>query len=342
MVRRETGADFLAAGEAAVGSFNPESAPVALRLCADTVLSTPAAVARLTERLVTIAAATRHLSINIEGAGAARQRLADHLRDMLGGVRAELSIPPGSPTAVDVLPRCPLLAPERGSCEWSETRLMVPAETAWYVQELDLKEFLADDGAVDPAPLGTRLDEIVDAAEMCLDVARWPTPAMQHDAWMNRRVAVCVSGHAVLHECFAYTLSALHQLTGWISARLQGRSMWHASRRRPLPAILEADPSRGMPHGRLRDEWSRRWRSAVDATSVRHRNLLSLRVDALVYRSIASGCLVTELLPLLVHADVVSLAGLHELNNEETDSLGQRLGAALQQRHALDQIAKHI
>ena len=291
---------------------------------------------------MTIAAATEHLSISIEGAPVARQRLDHHLRDMLDGTTATLSIPPEPPTSVDVLPRCPLLAPERGSCEWSQARFMVPAETAWYPESVELTGFLDGDGAIDRARLGDRLDEIVDTAEACFDAARWPTPAMQYDAWMNRRVAVCLSGHATLHECFAYTLSALHQITGWASARLQGRSTWHASRRRPLPAILEANPSRGMPRGRLRDEWSRRWQGAVDATAVRHRNLLAMRIDALAYRSIVSGRLVIELLPLLVHADIVSRAHSLELHGDESVVFAQRLNAALQQRHALDQIAKHV
>lgn len=342
MVRRATGAGLSAAGRGAFDCFDPASAPVAVRLFADSVLSTPASVARHTERLVTIAAATRYLSINIEGVGAARQKLDAHLRDMLDDTSVTLSFPAGSSTPVDVLPRCPLLAPERGFCEWSEARLMVPAETAWFPQSVELTEFLTGEATVDRVRLGARLDDIVDAAEGCFDAARWPTPAMQHDAWMNRRVAVCLSGHAMLHECFAYTPSALHQLTGWVSARLQGRSTWHASRRRPLPAIREADPSRGMPHGRLRDEWSRRWRGAVDATAVRHRNLLAMRVDALAYRSVATGRLVTELLPLLVHADVVGRAHALDLTADESVVFAQRLKAALQQRHALDQIAKHV
>lgn len=342
MVRQATGAAFSASGHTTVDEFDPESAPVALRLRADSVLSTPASVARHTERLVTIAAATRHLSITLTGADGARQELAEHLRDMLVGTAAELSIAPRPSTPADVLPRCPLLVPEQGCCEWSETGLMVPAETAWFPQSVRLTDFLDRDGAVDRSRLGTRLDDIVDAAEACFDAARWPTPAMQHDAWMNRRVAVCVSGHSELHEYFAYTLSALHQLTGWISARLQGRSMWHASRRRPLPAILEADPSRGMPQGRLRDEWSHRWRRAVDATAVRHRNLLAIQADALAYRSLVTAELVTELLPLLVHADVVGRAGSLALGKDESVDFGKRLEAALQQRHALDQIAKHV
>ena len=342
MVQNAESAPASAAGNGHPDGFDAASAPVALRLSADSVWSTPASIARHTERLVTIAEVTRHLSIVVDGTGAAQQTLRDHLYDMLDGSRAALSIVARPPAWPDVLPRCPLLSPEPGCCEWSQAKLIVPAETAWYPEAVELTEFLTGDGGIDRARLGTRLDAIVDAAESCFDAARWPTAAMQHDAWMNRRLAVLMTGHAALYENCAYTLSALHQLTGWVSARLQGRSRWHASRRRPLPAIIDADPSRGMPRGRLREEWSRRWRRAVDVTAVRHRNLLALRSDRLVYRSLGTGRLVTDLLSLLVHADVVSLAHAIETSSDERVALGHSVRAALQQRHALDQIAKHV
>ena len=242
----------------------------------------------------------------------------------------------------DVLPRCPLLTTESGSCQWSRMRLSVPPESAWFPESIVLTDYLSDDGSLDRHRLAVDIDGIVDAAESCFDTARWPTPGMQQDAWMNRRLAVSVCGYPLLHEHFGYTLSALHQLTGWVSARLQARSMWHASRRRPLPAIIGADPTRGMPRGKLKDEWLRRWQGAVDSTAVRHRNLLALEVDALAYRSLATGRVNTDLLPLMVHADVTSLSCSLSLTEDERRELTQRIQASLQQRHALDQIAKHV
>ena len=322
--------------------FRPERSPVALRLVADAVLSTPASVVRHTDRLSTIAAATNHLGIVIEGSTELRHRLADHLQKVLATETTTLVVATEPPKASDVLPRCPLLATEQGCCEWSERRLKVPPESAWFPARVLLTDCLSDDGVLDRCLLGAAVDAIVDAAETCFDMARWPTPGMQQDAWMNRRLAVSVHGYPALHERLNYTMSALHQLTGWISARLQARSMWHSAQRRPLPAIIEADPTRGMPRGELKDEWLRRWQGAVDSTAVRHRNLLAVEVDALVYRRADTGYLNVDMLPLIVHADVVSLSSSLALDETERRILELRLRASLQQRHALDQIAKHV
>ncbi|MDJ0916329.1 MAG: hypothetical protein QNJ05_01110 [Woeseiaceae bacterium] len=324
------------------GGFCPRNSPVALRLVADRVLATPASVVRHTDRLLVIASTTRHLSILIEGSTAKRHRLADHLNNVLQGDAGALRVSTEPQAASDVLPRCPLLSIERGDCEWSRSRLSVPPETAWFPERLVLTEYLSGEGVLDRQRIADAIDRIVDAAEACFDTARWPTPGMQQDAWMNRRLAVSIAGYPVLHEQHRYTLSALHQLTGWVSARLQARSMWQASRRRPLPAILGADPTRGMPGGELKDEWLRRWQGAVDSTAVRHRNLLALEVDSLVYRSAANGRLNTDLLPLIVHADVTSASCSLSLTEDERHNLTQSVQASLQQRHALDQIAKHV
>ncbi|MDJ0759548.1 MAG: hypothetical protein QNJ19_09115 [Woeseiaceae bacterium] len=337
-----SGADTGTATPGLGRGFCPRRSPVALRLVADSVLATPASVVRHTDRLSMIASTSDHLSIAIEGSTAKRHRLADHLHKVLQYSEASLLISTEPPTASDVLPRCPLLSTERGDCEWSGSRLNVPHESAWFPECVVLTEYLSDDGILDRERLAGVIDGIVDAAEACFDTARWPTPGMQQDAWMNRRLAIRLVGYPVLHERYRYTMSALHQLTGWVSARLQSRSEWHASRRRPLPAILGADPTRGMPLGEFRDEWLRRWWGAVDSTAVRHRNLLALEVDALAYRSLATGRINTELLPLIVHADVTGLACSLPLAEDECHSLAQCVRASLQQRHALDQIAKHV
>ena len=174
----------------------------------------------------------------------------------LDGATAALVVRTEPVVTSDVLPRCPLLGPERGACEWSESRLLVPPDTAWLPFRLLLTDYLTERGTMDRVRLATAVDGIVDAADACFDKARWPTPGMQQDAWMNRRLAVSVVGHVELHERYAFSLSALHQITGWLGARLRARSRWHAAIRRPLPAILGTDPARGMPPGVLREEWS--------------------------------------------------------------------------------------
>ena len=235
----------------------------------------------------------------------------------------------------EVLPRTPLLAPEYACVPWSKRQLMCPAETAWVPLELSLLPF-----AKDLAGLGTALDALVDLAEVTHDVARWPTAKMQRDACLNRRIALellDIGRYAV-----GRSSSEMHRCLGWISARLQARSSYWARHRKPLPSISVADPSRNMPPSPMREQWRLRWRRAVAAHAVRHRNLLVLSPWSIVDAALPQRF---ELLSLLVHADAICLAPpCHTAAPGESErrAVEQRLRVALQQRQALDQIAKHI
>lgn len=322
--------------DAANGDDRPHAA---IELRAANIPHNEAGWLRLTAGLQSLAATCAHLSVTVPGN---REALLPRIQEVLAGTGANWCISTGPIEGVDVLPRSPLLAPEQGRCAWSGLALAVPAETAWFFRTVDLLAYVTSSGRLDRDALGESLDDCIDAAEQHFDTACWPTAAMQLDAWMNRRVAVLPTGLVALHVQHHFTLSMLHQLTGWIGARLQARSGRHALTRQTLPAIRSADPSRGMPAGALRDEWRDRWRRAVSTTRVHNRNVLALCSALLCFKDEHSGHLDVELLSLLQHADTLSVSPPGELSLADGRRFRERLRAALQQRHALDQIAKHI
>lgn len=248
---------------------------------------------------------------------------------------SHVHLAPVSRQGPDVIPRCPLLTPEYGFCPWSDSALMCPAETAWVPLEQSLRDFHGDFAA-----LGEKLDQLVDVAELIHDTARWPTPRMQRDAWLNRRAAIQLTDVGFYAE--GRSASSIHRCVGWISARLQARSVYWARRRRPLPSIRDANPSRDMQPSRTREQWQTRWLAAVAASAVRHRNLLALSPWSILAGPSAHRL---ELLSLLVHADAICLAEPVQpllAGTEQQQSFQRALRLALQQRHALDQIAKHV
>ena len=159
----------------------------------------------------------------------------------------------------------------------------------------------------------------------------------------ERRLAVSIAGYPVLHERYRYTLSALHPADRLGQRPVAGQVDVAASQRRPLPAILGADPTRLACRRRARNEWLPRWQGAVNSTAVRHRNLLTTtRSTHFAYRSYNVRDVSSQTLPLIVHADVTRSSCSLSLAEDERHSLTQSLRASLQQRHALDQIAKHV
>jgi hypothetical protein len=295
---------------------------------------------RFRDRLRTLAPCCSFLTITVRDASApVLDRLRETARNELGS-RVAVSRDIDRIT-VDTLPRCALLPGERGDCPWSERALMAPAESAWIAVDVSLVEHAA---AADPAAsLAVAVDEQLALADRRHDAAIWPTPAMAQDAWLNRRIALETTGivdYVVEHD---RSIAEAHRLLGFVSARCQAWTQRRSTAEMPLPALREADPTRGMPVGPMRDQWAERWAAALDNVAVRHRNLTALCPWSLVYRD--GRRLKTELLSLLIHADAVYLppapASL-DMSRLERVALSNTLAAALQQRQALDQIAKPV
>jgi hypothetical protein len=264
----------------------------------------------------------------------------------------ELRTEPGVNTAFAdrVMPQCPLLSAERGSSIVLPAGLQAPAASAWVSVGVDLTRFLRHDGVVDEPALKRCIETCVDVGDALHDTIVWPTADMQHDAWLNRRIAIIVSGFGELlrrsgmapsdHASLRY----LNQLLLGLRTSAQSRSRVLAMGSEPLPAIALSDPSQALPRGSIREDWRRRWREAVRATLVRHRNLLVISPWSLFPRDARADYRYAELLPLLRHADACAFRrnmSIDHWNFNQFKRFHQRAQAVLKQRVAASQIAEH-
>jgi hypothetical protein len=250
-----------------------------------------------------------------------------------------------------VVPQCPLLSAETAAAVLPSLGLQVPKGSAWVTMRVELTRFLRAGGRLDEAALQRSLETCVDVGEELHDIARWPTPDMQHDAWMNRRLGIAVTGLGDLlqrrrmdpanHDSLRY----LNQLLLRIRETLQSRSRYLARHSEQLPAITLSDPSHALPSGGVREDWRRCWRQAVQASLVRHRNLLVISPWALFPAGTAADFRYAELLPLLRHADTCAVnktVSIAHWSPKEFKCFHQRARAVLQQRSATSLIANHV
>lgn len=250
-----------------------------------------------------------------------------------------------------ILPQCPLLSAERGRAIVAPIGLQAPAGSAWVCMGIDLARFASRDGVIDEAALKRCLETCVDSGDALHDVLAWPTADIQHDAWLNRRLAITLTGFGDLLRIKGMapsdhaSLRYLNQLLLWLRMTAQSRSRSIALRAEPLPAIGLSDPSHGLPRGSVRDDWRRRWREAVRATLVRHRNLLVISPWSLFPSDGRADYGYAELLPLLRHADACAFRRnlcIEHWNFNEFKYFHQRARAVLKQRVATAQIAERV
>jgi hypothetical protein len=273
----------------------------------------------------------------------------DDLWGALWDLRAEPRV--NTAFAERVMPQCPLLSAERGRAIVSPIGLQAPADSAWVCMGVDLPRFARDDGVVDETALKRCLEACVDVGEALHDSLVWPTADMQHDAWLNRRLAIVLSGFGDLLRIRGMapadhaSLRYLNQLLLWFRMNAQARSRAIAMRTEPLPAISLSDPSHSLPRGSIREDWRRRWREAVRATLVRHRNLLVVSPWSLFPSEARADYEYAELLPLLRHADACAFrrnVSIDHWNFSQFKHFHQRARAVLKQRVATSQIAEHV
>ena len=250
-----------------------------------------------------------------------------------------------------VVPQCPLLSAETANSVLPSLGLQVPAGSAWVTMRVELARFLKADGILDEGALQRSLETCVDVGEELHNVVSWPTPDMQHDAWLNRRLGITVTGFGDLLQIRRMdpgnhdSLRFLNQLLIRIRETLQSRSRAIARRSERLPAITLSDPSHTLPSGGVREDWRRCWRQAVQASLVRHRNLLVISPWALFPAGTAADFRYAELLPLLRHADTCAVnktVSIAHWNPKEFKCFHRRAWAVLQQRSATSLIVKHV
>ena len=203
---------------------------------------------------------------------------------------------------------CALLSPEAANAVLPGCGLQAPEQSAWVRAELDVTALADEDGRVDYAALDTAVADIMDEADCVSDASGWPTAAMQHDAWYNRRLAVVPVGIGDIAkrrrldpECHR-SLAALRQLLAEIRALVEARSRENANEHERLPSISASNPCLHLPDSARESCWQQRWQTALERQATRHRNVLVVSPWSFFPRQNADFRY-ANFLPLLAQAD---------------------------------------
>jgi hypothetical protein len=250
-----------------------------------------------------------------------------------------------------VVSPCRLLSAETASGILPGVALQVPPGSAWLTLRLDISRFANNRGELQQEQFEQALRRSVELGDELHRLVAWPTAQTRHDAWLNRRLAITVTGLGDLLQrqgfdpgCFE-ALQSLCDVMHSVMRILHGQSRQIAVRRDRLPALLQADPSREMPRGVARDNWHMRWSRAVDAAATGHRNLLVLPLWSIFPRHGPADFRYTDLLPVLGIANACAFSAAPDLYHwtvDEFKRFHQRAWAVLQQRDAAHQIAERI
>jgi hypothetical protein len=245
---------------------------------------------------------------------------------------------------------CPLFMTENAADIVPGIRLQAPSQSAWMTADIELSDYVNAAGRFDVARLRHVLEKIMNSGEDAYDVHVWPTPSMQQDAWLHRRLAICLNGIGDLVQRLGLnpnqhaSLQAMNRLLLRIRQIVQQRSRQIARSRETLPGIRATSPCRQMPGGIVRAAWEKRWRQAIRRSAVRHRNLLVMSPWSL-FPAAGADVRFMNLLPLLRHADACRFdTGLSfdAWNVNEIRCLHQRSAAVVRSIRADALIAERL
>jgi len=246
---------------------------------------------------------------------------------------------------------CPLLSGEIAQGVMPVTDIQAPTGSAWVSMNLDITKFADRNGTIHDSELEATLCRAVEIGDELQGNLAWPTAQMRHDAWLNRRLAINLTGLGDLLQMrqtdpsrFA-ALEGLCDVMSCVREILLRQSRRIATLTEIVPAIEQADPSRLLPGGQARTGWRKRWRSAVAQVATRHRNLLVLSPWSVFPADEVADYRYANLLPLLGFADACAFPRPPDLahwNVNQFKSFHQRAWAVLQQRDMSHQIAEGI
>lgn len=242
---------------------------------------------------------------------------------------------------------CPLLPDESADGVLATSCTLVPGGSAWAETEIDLLRYVRSDGTLRMTLLDAALRNAVQRAERKHDTANWPNEVAANDSRLNRRLSIFVRGWGDLvalsgsNPASHSVLVALRKLAAHVCEVLAAVSKAMAQEKGYCPAIDVAG-TRVLQYG---EEMNARWRSAIVASALRHRNLLTLSPWDVFPRDRPAdpGC--ANLLPLLHFADSVSLrrdADIAHWNINEFKSFHERVAALLRRSSEQNLIAKQV
>ncbi|MFQ6004330.1 MAG: hypothetical protein ACE5OQ_02410 [Woeseia sp.] len=246
---------------------------------------------------------------------------------------------------------CPLLGDEAAQGILPLHGMQVPAGSAWLPIGLHLPRFADDEGRVDWSLLQRTLEGCIDLGDQLLDILSWPTAGQRTDAWLNRRLAVLVTGAGDLVHRRGVDPTSLECLQ-WVDETIVRvrKTLWDrshviAGQTGVLPALERSDPSCGLDDTCHRQSWQRRWRLALVSSAVRHRNLMVMSPYSVLPGKGRATTGYTDLLPVLVHADAYAFAGRPPLcgwNAREFRNFHTRAWAVMQRRYGRSLVAAGV
>lgn len=203
---------------------------------------------------------------------------------------------------------CSLLAEESADAVCASTGMQVPQSSAWVPLQVDLSQFVSKNGDMHLQALERALIRCVDRGEEAHDTTTWASASLQSDSRLNRRLAVGVRGWGSVVRVrdqdprkFA-TLSGLLELADFVGSTLEARSRELAQKRGHCPA-LDIEGARIVQGGQ---EVQARWQRAVEASAIRHRNLLMMSPWDVFPASQPADLRYINLLPVLRCANSLS------------------------------------
>ncbi len=255
--------------------------------------------------------------------------------------------PIGAMLPAAVSSACKLLPDEPANAVLLPSLTQVPDGSAWAELVVDLADYADETGGLKVHRLEAALRASVESGEQRHDDIRWRNATQQADSRINRRLSVLVRGWGDLvlqrrREPGAHaTLVELRQLAAHVASVLENASRDIAARRGHCPA-LDIAGTRILQYG---SEMNTRWRRAVVANALRHRNLLTLSPWDVFPRDRPADRAYANLLPLLCFAHTVSFrrgVSICHWNAREFKSFHDRVAAILRRSSDASLIAKQV
>jgi hypothetical protein len=252
------------------------------------------------------------------------------------------------PSAMVTSP-CPLL-PDEAADEFSPQVCMpVPSHSAWISLEVDMAAYADDDGQLSMADLERALVASVDNGDQLHDQTRWVEPLLEHDSWLNRRLAIALRGFGDIVERrgadpgLLQTLRDMEELAEWACQVLYNRSRHLALKSSCCPALDKAGAL--VMQNKQSGAWERRWKKALRDVAVRHRNLTTISPWDVFPREKQADLRYADLLPLMRFADSLAFqcnVSIAHWNVNEFNGFYERVSAIVRSNGAAGLVAKQL
>lgn len=239
---------------------------------------------------------------------------------------------------------CPLLVSEAAFGILPPAGLQVPPCSAWIALEVNLLDFASGAGELDVFALHDALRRSIERGDALHDEAAWPTAAMRHDAWLNRRLAISIAGIGDLAMRRGLDPGCFHALQDLAKVLHDVRSVMHDYSRQ-LAALLDPVPALELSDAEHGPEWHARWQQALQFAATRHRNLLAMSPWSVFPSSGHTDIRYSDLLPLLEYADVCAFPEspcIQGWNINKFKEFHHRAWAVLERRDARKLFAEAI